>query len=261
MRAFGVRAPLRVIENGIELEPFLHPRRPRTKADYGLPDTALLLIFVGRLATEKNLLELLRQFALARGVLPQLRLAIIGKGAQEEELRRLVGELDQSDAVRFCGGVAYDEVPNWLAAADAFVTASTSEVHPLTIIEAMAAGKPIVAVDSPGVEDIVEPGVTGFLAGDAAALAATIGDLANDPARMQAIGAAARQAARRFDIRRTVAETVTLYEELLATRPDLERPHAHGRWSRRTEQWSDWLAQLAHWRPIERQRSRSMGDE
>lgn len=245
MIEFGVRARTVVIENGIVLEPFLRPRRPRGKADYGLPDTARLMVYVGRLAAEKHLDELIKQFVIARQLLPDLRLAIIGKGPQEADLRQLAEELEGGASIQFRGVVPYEEVPDWLAAADAFVTASTSEVHPLTVIEAMAAGKAIAAVSSPGISDSVESGVTGFLAKSPEGLDAAIVALMSDPARTRAMGEAARQASRRYDIHRTVAETIRLYEELLATRPDLTRIQAHGRWARRTEKWAGLLDQLA----------------
>ncbi|CUS03168.2 Glycosyl transferase family 1 [Candidatus Promineifilum breve] len=242
---FGVRARTVIIENGIDLEPFLHPRQPRTKADFGLPETARLLLYVGRLAAEKDVVALIRQFVVARGLLPELQLALIGQGPQEAELKRLVAEQQLGDCVHFRGVVAYDEVGDWLAAADAFVTASTSEVHPLTVIEAMAAGKPIAAVRSPGIADTVESGVTGYLADTPDGLDAAIVALLADPARARAMGEAARAVSLRFDIRRTVARTVELYEELLAERPDLSRDQEHGRWSRRTEKWGALLDQLA----------------
>jgi glycosyltransferase involved in cell wall biosynthesis len=254
MLDFGVRAPTVVIENGIELEPFLRPRRPRTKADYGLPGSAQLLVFVGRLSSEKNPATLLRQFKIAHELRPELHLALFGKGPMEAELHQLTRKLAIDPWVHFRGVVGYGEVGDWLAAADGFVTASTSEVHPLTIIEAMAAGKPIAAIHSPGIADTVESGVTGFLTSAAeGGLAAAMVALAADPARARSMGAAAREVSLRFDINHTVARTVELYKELLATRPDLQREHEHGRWLRRTEKWAgllDQLAQLIH--PTER---------
>jgi 1,2-diacylglycerol 3-alpha-glucosyltransferase len=246
---FGVREPIVVIENGIELEPFLRPRRPRAKADFGLPDDAFLLVYIGRLSSEKNVLGLLEQVARACQVVPELHLAILGKGPQEAELREKVTALALEACVHFMGVVPFDEVGDWLAAADAFVTASVSEVHPLTVIEAMAAGKPIAAVQSPGISDCVESGVTGFTPTEGEGLDSAIVALAANPARARAMGEAARAASRRFDIGRTVGLTVELYASLLATRPDLQRDDPHGAWSRRTEKWGgllDQLAQLVH---------------
>lgn len=245
MLEFGVRSRIVVIENGVDLERFLHPHQPRTKADYGLPDSARLLVYIGRLATEKNIEALLTQFAAARVLIPDLYLALIGKGPQEAELKELAEELELGDAVQFRGVVEYDEVPNWLAAADGFVTASTSEVHPLTVIEAMATGLPIAAVRSPGISDSVESGVTGYLAADETGLDAAIVALISDLGKAKTMGAAAREAGKRFDIHRTVAETIRLYEELLTARPDLQRAEKHGRWARRTEKWGGLLNQLA----------------
>lgn len=245
MAEFGVRARTVVIANGIELEPFARPRQPRTKADFNLPDSARLLVYIGRLSIEKNLDALLEQFAGARGLVPDLHLAFIGKGPHEGELRQLAEALELGEAVQFRGVVPYDDVPNWLAAADAFVTASTSEVHPLTVIEAMAAGKPVAAVHSPGITDSVESGVTGYLAGTPAGLDAAIVALMSNPERTRIMGEAARNASLRFDIHRTIAETMNLYEDLLATRPDLKRQKEHGRWARRTEKWGALLDQLA----------------
>ena len=177
-------------------------------------------------------------------MLPNLHLALLGKGPQETELRQLVNDRNLGHCIHFHGVVPFDEVADWLAAADAFVTASTSEVHPLTVIEAMAAGKPVAAVAAPGISDTVEPGVTGYtpsLTGLDAAFVA----LAANPEAARRMGVAARKASLRFDIRRTVGLTVDLYAELLATRPDLNREDEHGRWSRRTEKWAGLLDQLA----------------
>ena len=245
MQEFGVRTRIVVIENGVDLERFLHPRRPRVKADFGLPDSARLLVYVGRLATEKNIEALLTQFAAARELVPDLYLALIGKGPQEAELKEFAAGLNLGEAVHFRGVFPYDEVPDWLAAADGFVTASTSEVHPLTIIEAMATGVPVAAVRSPGISDSVESGVTGYLAANEDGLDAAIVALMSEPDRTKVMGVAAREASKQFDIYRTVAKTVELYDELLATRPDLHRQEEHGRWARRTEKWAGLLDQLA----------------
>mgnify|MGYP000921640536 CR=1 FL=1 len=245
MIEFGVRAPTVVIENGIELEPFLHPHRPRGKAAFGLNDADFLFMYAGRLSSEKNLTNLLEQFAVACQVLPNLHLALLGKGPQETELRQRAADLAIDDCVHFAGIVPFDEVGDWLAAADAFVTASTSEVHPLTVIEAMAAGKPVAAVVSPGIVDTIVPGITGYTPSSPDGLDAAFVALAANPERARQMGAAAREASQRFDIRRTVARTVELYEELLTTRPDLARVHEHGRWLRRTEKWAEMLDQLA----------------
>lgn len=111
------------------------------------------------------------------------------------------------------------DVPALLAAADVFVLSSTSEGMPMTVIEAMAAGLPVVASDVGGMRELVEHGVTGLLvpARDADALAGALADLLADPARRRAMGAAGHARAEAlFDLPRFRAEHVALYERLLA---------------------------------------------
>lgn len=231
MRDFGVRQPIRVIPNGINLEPFAHPTAPCSRSSLGIPEEAILLAYTGRLAAEKNLSQLLEQFALAREIVPALHLMLIGGGPAKDELKERAKRLGVADAVHLAGSVPYTEVGNLLAAADLFATASITEVHPLTVIEAMAAGLPVAAVSSPGIVDTVEHGRTGFLSSRPAGLGAAIATLAADPARRQEMGEASRAVSARYDIKETVAQTLELYEELRETRPDLRRQREHGRWA------------------------------
>ncbi|MDX1664978.1 MAG: glycosyltransferase [Candidatus Promineifilaceae bacterium] len=233
MRNFGVRRPITVIPNGIEVEQFQNPSAPCGKRDLGLPDDAPLLIYVGRLAEEKNLHHLLSQFALAQELRSDLRLLIVGSGPQEATLREQARVLQIEAAIQFAGAVAPEEVPNLLAAGDVFVTASVSEVHPLSIVEAMAARLPVVAVRSPGIEETVDHGKSGLLVSRPEGLAAAMVALLAQPERRAAMGAWAREASARYDIGETAARTVHLYEELRETRPDLKRKREHGRWLRR----------------------------
>ena len=235
MQEFGVRRPIEVIENGVELRPFFQPSRPLSKADLGVPDTAVLFAYVGRLSPEKNLDVLLRQFAIARDIAPDCRLMLVGKGAMQESLETQARELGISDAVHFTGAIPFADVPDYMAAADLFVTASVTEVHPLTVIEAMAAGLPVAAVSSPGIVDTVESGKTGLLTTQLeGGLAAAMVGLALNPEQRRAMSGNAVAASRRYAIENTVARTLALYEKLRRERPDLQREKPHGlRWYNR----------------------------
>lgn len=236
MLDFGVRRPIEVIENGVDLRPFRQPTSPLTKADLGLPAAAILAVYVGRLAAEKNLDILLEQFALAAEITPQLHLLLIGKGPLYEPLQAQASDSGLADRVHFTGALAYELLPNYLAAADFFVTASVTEVHPLTIIEALAAGLPVAGPVAPGIVDTVEPGQCGLLISDPErGLAAAITALAQNASRRVQMSAQARHSSERFDIQNTVAKTLRLYEWLQLNRPDLQRQRAHGRWARNRE--------------------------
>jgi glycosyltransferase involved in cell wall biosynthesis len=243
---FGVRKPIEVIPNGVDLEPFMKPPQPRSKNDLGIPESAVLMIYVGRLVDEKNVVVLLEQFAIAAEILPDLHICLVGTGPGEDDIKQVAESFSCADRIHFTGAVPYLKIPNILAAADFFVTASVTEVHPLTVIESMAAGLPVAATQSPGVIDTVTNNVSGFLAADPeqGLAAAMVGLAASSELRMK-MGEAARIASQRYDIRFTVANTVELYERLCKTRPDLQRTRPHGRWYRNRRGLRPKLDQLA----------------
>ncbi len=244
---FGVSTPIEVIPNGVDLEPFMNPPKPRSKRDLGVPESAVLMIYVGRLVDEKNATVLLEQFVIAAEMLPDIHLCLVGTGPGESDLKKLAETLSCANRIHFTGAVPYLEIPNILAAADFFVTASVTEVHPLTVIEAMAAGLPVAATRSPGVIDTVTNNVSGLLAADPEqGLAAAMIGLAATPELRQKMGEAARTASRPYDIRFTVANTLELYERLCRTRPDLQRTRPHGRWYRNRKGFRPKLDQLAN---------------
>ena len=211
----------------------MKPPQPRSKDDLGIPESAVLMIYVGRLVDEKNVVVLLEQFAIAAEMLPDLHICLVGTGPGEDDIKQLAESSNCADRIHFKGAVPYLEIPNILAAADFFVTASVTEVHPLTVIESMAAGLPVAATQSPGVIDTVTNNVSGFLAADPEqGLAAAMVGLAASPELRMKMGEAARIASQPYDIRFTVANTVELYERLCRTRPDLQRSRPHGRWYR-----------------------------
>lgn len=225
---FGVKTPVERIENGIDQRPFRNPKNRLSRHAFGIDEETAVFIYVGRLSPEKNLKTLFRQFC---KVVQNHRAALllVGDGPEMETLRQLRSHLGLEDVVTFCGAVAHTAVPNYLAAADCFVTASTSEVHPLTLIEAMSAGLPIVAIDAPGNRDVVTDGQTGLLVKKEALLSHAICQLVEDEPLRQKLARQALEQSERFTIDRTVKKTVDLYERLLLERPDLKRRRRHGR--------------------------------
>ncbi len=215
MRRFGVSRPIVVIPNGIERASFVDPPDPFNRSDFSWGSDTVVGVYCGRLAVEKNLDTLLAQFAAARKEDPRLRLLLIGDGPTREKLRIRARELGLTRFVHMTGQVAFEEVANYLAAADFFVTSSRSEVDPLTVIEAMAAGLPILAFDCGWARDTVPP-EAGLLAGpDPRGLAAGMVDLAGDAGRRHALGQEAARRSLRRDFNETARKTIALYEALL----------------------------------------------
>lgn len=216
LRRLGVTAHIEIVPNGVELSRFQQTFED-SRAEFGFHSDDLLLVYSGRLAPEKNLEFLLRAFFAVAEAVEKVHLLLIGGGPEEERLRSLVAQSGLAQRVHFTGLLPYDKVPKYLAMCDIFVTASVTEVHPLSVIEAMAAGLPVVGVHSVGVGDTVEDGVTGFLAReDVAAFAAKLTRLCLDPALRRRMGQAARAAAEKYNIERTSRIMLSHYERLAA---------------------------------------------
>jgi glycosyltransferase involved in cell wall biosynthesis len=207
----------RLIPNGIptdEYAPDPHTRAQWRQA-HGIEPHATVLTHVGRFAPPKNHALLIEAFAQVRSDAP-LYLLLVGGGELENAVREQVAGLGLQERVRFLGVRA--DVADILRASDVFVLSSRVEGNPMSVMEAMAAGLPVVSTAVGGVPELVREGVTGLLvpSEDAGALAQAMQALVDDPVRRQAMGAAARQhAVAHFDIRHTVRGYEQLYETLL----------------------------------------------
>lgn len=202
-----------VVENGVD-PAFLatgmkrHSRPPRA---------TLVIACAGSLIPRKGHVVLLRALARFTEVGWTLRLA--GEGCERAELERLAGELGLSDRVEFLGELPPGAMPGFLASADLFVLPSFSEGRPNALLEAMAAGLPVVASAIGGVTELVDDGRTGqlFPPGDDSALAAVLRPLLKEvPARAK-LGAAAHLEIRRRQLTWAGAaeQYVALYRQLL----------------------------------------------
>lgn len=173
---------------------------------------------VGSLYPVKGHAGLLRAYRIVRERVPGTGCVIAGRGALAEALREEARRLGIEDGVRLLGFRA--DVPRVLAALDVFALPSLSEGLPLAAIEAMAAGRPVVATDVGGAREVVTDGVTGFLvpAGDPASLADRLVAILRDPALAARLGAAGRaRAAGEFSVARMVDRYAQLYDRLLAS--------------------------------------------
>jgi len=122
-----------------------------------------LLLFVGRLVYPKQLQVLLRSVQLVVGKFPETLLLLIGAGDQEAELKRIVQNMGIDRNVAFLGQVPHAELPKFYAASDVFVLTSGYEGTCLVLVEAAAAGKPIVTTDIAGADDVIINGKSGFV--------------------------------------------------------------------------------------------------
>ncbi|MFU8773069.1 MAG: glycosyltransferase [Anaerolineales bacterium] len=208
------------VPNGVDISPFTHFVEPYPRSQLGFSDKDIILIYVGRLGPEKNIPLLLRAFAGTTKAFDNIGLLILGDGPERENLEDRVAHMGIADRVKFTGSVPYEEIPQYLVTANAFVTASVTEVHPLTVIEAMASGLPVLGIQSPGVGDIVENGVNGLLASeeDVAAFTAKMVKMVTDHEMRQKFSRQAVLTARDYDIQRTSQLLLDQYQQLVSKR-------------------------------------------
>ncbi len=208
------RSRLRLIPGGLDVDS-IAAARPVARADLGVPDGVPLVLWVGRLDPVKGLDELIEATALLVRRGRPLRVLLAGVGRYESTVRALIAKTRMGPFVRLLG--RRDDVASLVAAADCFVFPSRSEGLPNALIEAMAAGKPIVATDAPGCRDLIRDGVTGLLAPvrSPVGLANAIDRLLGDPVLGSRLGRAAREWARTHHAwRRVCGRWVELYEEV-----------------------------------------------
>lgn len=205
-----------VVLNGIDPgAPPTAEDRQAARAHLGLAGDAFVVGTVGRLNRVKDFGTLIRGFGTLRRVKPEAVLVIVGDGEERRGLEVITRRLALTDAVRFLG--QRDDARSLLPAFDVFANSSISEGISLTILEAMAAGVPVVATRVGGTPEVIEHGKTGLLvpARSADALAQALASLADDAAERQVLGERGRAAVeKRFTIDRMVEEYANVYSEL-----------------------------------------------
>ncbi|MEN6392577.1 MAG: glycosyltransferase [Anaerolineaceae bacterium] len=213
----GVTVPIEVVPNGVDLEPFEGKIEPVDRSSIGFSDADVLIIYTGRLSPEKNLSFLIRCFAGVAKAYKNLGLLLVGDGPERQNLIDLVDHLKIESQVRFFGSVAYEEIRHYLVTADLYATASVTEVHPLSVIEAMAVGLPVLGINSPGVGDIVQDGINGLLAEeeDLAIFTAKMAKMVTEYDTRQQMGKAARERAQTFSINKTCQMMIERYQRVI----------------------------------------------
>jgi glycosyltransferase involved in cell wall biosynthesis len=215
LRKLGVTSPIEIVPNGVELERYQQACED-CRYEFGFKPEDVLLVYCGRLGPEKNVDFLLRAFSGVSEAVEGVHLLIIGGGPEEESLKKLAVEIGIAGRVHFFGMVAYDLIPQYLAMCNVFVTASVTEVHPLSVIEAMASGLPALGIHSVGVGDTIEDGSTGFLASqNQAAYAAKMTRICLDRSLRRKMGLAARKASEKYAAQHAVQIMLAHYERLV----------------------------------------------
>ncbi len=218
------RRKVTVVPTGVDLARFGNAH-PAPREALGLSETDLVMACVAHLVPVKGHAELLRAVAAVAGGFPHLRLVLAGEGAPEyeRELRALATTLGIEDRVRFLGRV--DDIPALLKASDGAILATRNEgrreAFGAALVEAMAAGLPVIGTRSGGPEEIILHEQTGWLVETSGwqALAEAIGEFCRDPARRRRYGEAGlRRASSEYDRELMVRRYEAVYESVHGAR-------------------------------------------
>ena len=223
----------RVIPNGIDYLRFATPRTPLPAYE----DGALDVLFVGRLEKRKGLEYLLRAWGLVRDTFPSARLLVVGGDGRRQEYYERYTETRGWQDVVFAGHVSSDDLVRYYQTSDVFCAPSTGqESFGIVLLEAMAAGRPIVASRIPGYAEVVADGSEGLLVTpkDPPALAVALTRLLADAELRRAMGARGRQKATVYDWSRIADDVLAFYDETIeAHLAEADGAAPRERWMRR----------------------------
>lgn len=210
--ALGVsEAGFEVIPNGVDVDRFQRAR------PFAQMQEQPSLLFVGRLEPRKGLTVLIRAYVRLKTQIPALRLYVVGDGPEREEAQSLVSGPLRADVV-FLGRVSDDELPRFFRSCDVFVSPALSgESFGIVLIEAMAAGRAVVASDIPGYRSVVRDGVNGRLVppGDPVALAEALAALLTNDHLADALADEASSGLAVYDWSNVATRVREVYEDAI----------------------------------------------
>jgi len=213
---YGVRARTTVIPTGLPPDRFVQGVGARFRAQYGLSPERPLLLYVGRVAHEKNIEFLLQMFVEVRRVRPDALLVIAGEGPARASLRAQTLALGIAQDVVFVGYLERNRaLVDCYAAADVFVFASRTETQGLVLLEALAQGRPVVSTAYLGTASVLQPNCGAHVAPEQPdVFADAVLHVLDDPARAALLSAQARTYAASWTSARMAARLAELYAEV-----------------------------------------------
>ncbi|HEX2417792.1 MAG TPA: glycosyltransferase family 4 protein [Micromonosporaceae bacterium] len=214
-----------VVVNGVDRELWRVSPAAVTAARLRYAGSGPLIGFAGRLVYEKGVQDIIEAMPRLRAAHPGLRLVVAGDGPYRAELQDRVDRLQLRPAVSFAGFLGND-LPAVIAATDAIAVPSIYEPFGMIALEAIAAGVPVVAAETGGLKEIVEPGHTGmtFRVGDPDALARAVSRLLRDQMAAQRIVKAGHRMLDRYSWEGIAERTLGIYRSIVAEAPSFTGP-------------------------------------
>lgn len=219
LKSYGVYRPMTAIPTGIDLEAFKKPASDNELRGLHINPELPYILFVGRLAPEKNVHLLLNSFLRIHQVLPDIQLVLVGSGPARQEYERWVAANELDDCVTFTGFLPKDVTNRVFARATVFGFPSVTDTQGIVIQEAMAAGAPPVAVAKFGPADYIQDDETGLLVPeDEAAFTRALEKVLTDRKLRDRLSATARKGAKDYSRAVTARQLEELYKRLISQR-------------------------------------------
>jgi glycosyltransferase involved in cell wall biosynthesis len=211
-RAVGLLEASTQLRQTVAISCGIDVQRYAQAAETARPGSVPTVLFVGRLDPEKRVDELIRAVAALPDTVPA-RLDVVGQGRERDELTRLASELGIAHRVSFRGLVSDDELLLAYGSCDVFCMPGVAELQSIVTLEAMSAGKPIVAADAMALPHLVHPGRNGWLfrPGDVGQLSVQLATLLTDAGLRQRMGAVSRQIVSGHSQEATTAQYLDVY--------------------------------------------------
>jgi 1,2-diacylglycerol 3-alpha-glucosyltransferase len=214
LQSYGVKKPIKVIPSGINIEKFKQSKGGLLKRILNLKNGPILL-FVGRLGKEKSVDFIIKSFRHVLKKAPAAQLVIIGEGPERKKLEKLSRRLSVINNTHFAGRIENSEISSAYKDADIFVFSSTTETQGLVVLEALASGVPVVAIDDPAYE-CIENGKNGYLVKkNPKIFAEKILSIILNKEEQKRMSLEAAKSSERFSVKLTVNLLEDLYYELL----------------------------------------------
>ncbi|MGV3486285.1 MAG: glycosyltransferase [Planctomycetaceae bacterium] len=226
-----VVTPIRAIPTGIDLNHFGGGDGAPVRNKYKIPADALVIGHVGRLANEKNLDYLARAVGQFLAKHPDAYWLLVGTGESAASIKEIVGQIANPRQLIMTGCLTGQDLVNAYTAMDLFVFASQSETQGMVLVEAMAARTPVVAIDGPGVRDVLNDVNGRMLAGNAGEdeFAAALEEITSDRDALVGRGELARESVHDFGLDVCSDRMLELYQQLIEQNA-----------AERTEEWGTW---------------------
>ncbi len=215
----GVTVPVYIVPPGIDTHAFVSGNRSATRKRLGLRASDVVLLYVGRLAKEKNIYFLLQAFTRIAKINPRITLLLCGNGLEVERIRSFTKRKHLDSRVVLTLHETPKTIRDIYAAADVFVYASQTETYGRVIVEAMAAGLPVVALRGPSLVDLLQDHINGRIVWrkSSKAFAAIVSELVADQSQMKRLGQSAQKEAQaRYDSVVSWRELSNIYSAVVA---------------------------------------------